>query len=94
MAGFLLILSEWGDSNSRPSRRWAGHAASCITTFSLVNKKRNPMAGFLLILSEWGDSNSRPLDPQSSTLPTAPHPVLLLKSSAKVVIFLNRKSFG
>ena len=42
MAGFLLILSEWGDSNSRPSRRWAGHAASCITTFSLVNKKKEP----------------------------------------------------
>jgi len=42
MIGFLLILSEWGDSNSRPSRRWAGHAASCITTFSLVNKKKEP----------------------------------------------------
>ena len=24
--------------------------------------------------SEWRDLNSRPLDPQSSALPTAPHP--------------------
>ena len=31
-----------------------------------------------LIWSEWRDLNSRPLDPQSSALPTAPHPVTTL----------------
>ena len=29
-----------------------------------------------LIWSEWRDLNSRPLDPQSSALPAAPHPVV------------------
>lgn len=28
----------------------------------------------VLVWSEWRDLNSRPLDPQSSALPTAPHP--------------------
>ena len=32
----------------------------------------------VLIWSEWRDLNSRPLDPQSSALPTAPHPVTTL----------------
>ena len=40
MAGFLLILSEWGDSNSRPSRRWAGHAINCVTLVSYFNTSR------------------------------------------------------
>ena len=28
----------------------------------------------IIVWSEWRDLNSRPLDPQSSALPTAPHP--------------------
>ena len=32
------------------------------------------MRVFLKFWSEWRDLNSRPLDPQSSALPTAPHP--------------------
>ena len=31
----------------------------------------------LVLWSEWRDLNSRPLDPQSSALPTAPHPDIL-----------------
>ena len=32
--------------------------------------------------SEWRDLNSRPLDPQSSALPTAPHPEMCCSKSA------------
>ncbi len=39
------------------------------TLKSLINQE---FQGF--IWSEWRDLNSRPLDPQSSALPTAPHP--------------------
>ena len=34
--------------------------------------------------SEWRDLNSRPLDPQSSALPTAPHPEMCCSKSAQL----------
>ena len=46
-----------------------------MTFFSAEGKKeRRSKADFAPTWSEWRDLNSRPLDPQSSALPTAPHP--------------------
>ena len=44
-----------------------------------TKKSRNrcvSTASRLFLWSEWRDLNSRPLDPQSSALPAAPHPVV------------------
>ena len=44
-----------------------------------TKKSRNrciSTASRLFLWSEWRDLNSRPLDPQSSALPAAPHPVI------------------
>ena len=45
--------------------------------FRFVKMKKAPKPyGFSAFCwSEWRDLNSRPLDPQSSALPAAPHPV-------------------
>ena len=43
-------------------------ASHCVATISGI-----------LLWSECGDLNPGPLDPQSSTLPTAPHPDVLRK---------------
>ena len=41
----------------------------------------------IIVWSEWRDLNSRPLDPQSSALPTALHPVLLSDLSKSACIY-------
>ena len=50
----------------------------CQAAFGKKKKNRNldthRIKITVLIWSEWRDLNSRPLDPQSSALPTAPHP--------------------
>ena len=43
-----------------------------------MKKPCNPCGYRTFSWSEWRDLNSRPLDPQSSALPTAPHPVTTL----------------
>ena len=50
------------------------------TKTALLQKKKKPQTAiyshlrYFIKWSEWRDLNSRPLDPQSSALPTAPHP--------------------
>ena len=43
------------------------------------SKEEYRQAVLLFAWSEWRDLNSRPLDPQSSALPTAPHPDMRLR---------------
>ena len=44
-------------------------------------KKTDNLKAISLFWSEWRDLNSRPLAPQSSALPTAPHPAILFRLS-------------
>ncbi len=44
------------------------------------SKEEYRQAVLLFAWSEWRDLNSRPLDPQSSALPTAPHPDMRLRT--------------
>ncbi len=81
-----------------------GFKAKIGSIFS-INKNRAgkpfslPCAVF--IWSEWRDLNSRPLDPQSSALPTAPHPVICFlqrilsyhRCPQKARLFIKKSAF-
>ena len=62
-----------------------------------TKKSRNrciSTASRLFLWSEWRDLNSRPLDPQSSALPAAPHPVVpkfSLLPASRLSAFANRR---
>ena len=90
----LFSWSEWRDlpfafGSARTRRRKRSHRTVFFRTTSLCSllfksrlyqeKKRvAPCGTTLFFWSEWRDLNSRPLDPQSSALPTAPHPDIRL----------------
>ena len=71
----------------------------CFFQKSVSTQKRkiaeNLRFSTILVWSEWRDLNSRPLDPQSSALPTAPHPDIqfcgVLFDPANAIITQNIK---
>ena len=57
-----------------------------------ITLKKEHRKSNALFWSEWRDLNSRPLDPQSSALPTAPHPVVpKLNLLSAYRLFANRR---
>ncbi len=57
-----------------PDARHFGVAETALFKSRLQTAKRTEQKLCPFCWSEWRDLNSRPLDPQSSALPTAPHP--------------------
>ena len=71
----------------------------CLKDILNTNDKSEPIphlensVRIIIDWSEWRDLNSRPLDPQSSALPTALHPVLFSCGFLKPLCYYNTLHF-
>ena len=68
-------------NQSSPGALVSADAVALFKSRSLLETKKSTARVLFFVWSEWRDLNSRPLDPQSSALPTAPHPDVFLKNT-------------